>query len=182
MDQDKLAKVSQQVDVTENGQHVIKLSKRRGQIEQARQNVGKVAGLMGRGMRRMDIAIVTGLPMGTVDGYMHRVRQEASRHMRQTGLAEVLALQSTDRLKAVSDKAFSKLDTEQGPAWADRVIGAERVILDKLGPVREQAGTGSVSLIFQGQLPAQAQPELGQVIEGQVKELPGPEETETDKT
>ena len=166
-----------QVDVTPRRPGVI--SRRRATVETARQDRVQVARRMSRGMSRLAIALELDMPLGTVRGHMSRIRRESQWAINQGGMAEIVAINAANRLAEVSQLAMDRAQAgdEQSPAYLDRVIASERVLLDKLGPVREQAGTGSVSLIFQGQVPAPVQPEIGQVIEGQVRQIP--EETET---
>ena len=142
--------------------------RRRAILHTAKMRRVEVAKMMARGSDAVHIAFTLDMPLSSAYEAMRAIRDEATRTIQQSAFAAVATLDSLRRLKEISDTATSRLDTEQGHQWADRVIAAERTILDKLVP-KESARGPSITVSFAGDIPGQGDVRIGEVIEGQVK-------------
>ena len=148
-----------------------KYSRRRGTIEMARQRRAIAAKLLARGYGVSAIAITMGIPRGTADSYVQRIRREADRVVRESVISIIRSEDSYRQLKDVSELAMTQAKSgiesgkdDKAPAYLDRVISSEKTILDKLGHVRE-AGPSGISINFIGQIPGTQEVRLGEVIE-----------------
>ena len=155
----------------------VRFSRRRATIEMARQRRAIAAKLLARGYGVSAIAITMGIPRGTADSYVQRIRREADQVVRESAISIIRSEDSYRQLKDVSELALAqaKAGIESGqddksPAYLDRVISSEKAILDKLGHVRE-AGSSGISINFVGQIPGTQEVRLGEVIEVPVREI-----------
>ena len=154
-----------------------KFSRRRATIELARQRRAIAAKLLARGYGVSAIAITMGIPRGTADSYVQRIRREADQVVRESVISIIRSEDSYRQLKDVSELALAQAKSgiesgqdDKAPAYLDRVISSEKAILDKLGHVRE-AGPSGISINFVGQIPGTQEVRLGEVIEVPVREI-----------
>ena len=118
-----------------------------------------------------------GIPRGTADSYVQRIRREADQVVRESAISIIRSEDSYRQLKDVSELALAQAKSgiasgqdDKSPAYLDRVISSEKAILDKLGHVRE-AGPSGISINFIGQIPGTQEVRLGEVIEVPVREI-----------
>lgn len=154
-----------------------RFSRRRATIEMARQRRAIAAKLLARGYGVSAIAITMGIPRGTADSYVQRIRREADQVVRESAISIIRSEDSYRQLKDVSELALAQAKSgiesgqdDKSPAYLDRVISSEKAILDKLGHVRE-AGPSGISINFIGQIPGTQEVRLGEVIEVPVREI-----------